>query len=244
MLNLPAHTTHLLQVADISVFGPFKRHLPASLTLWRSRHGDKILPKHMAAATRKAWEHATTRSNCIAGFEKAGIVPFDRTKITDKIYKEGVLHRGLPDDSIRYVPPPVPLYPPLVLDSSPSSSPLLSSPPPVVETVSSVLAPPAPVPVPHRVPRAPNTITTTYAVMLTQQQIVDELQRKKDKREKDENEKQERKRKREDKKTETAEYTLKKNNKRHLTSVRRVKHHSNKENTPPTSQNKDYDPYE
>ncbi len=243
VLNLPAHTTHLLQVADISIFGPFKRELPASLNLWRTQHEYTIQPQHMVAATRKAWERAAKRANCIAGFEKAGIWPYDRTKITEKVYKEGVLHRGLVDDSVRYTPPPVPLYPPVLLDSGLSSSSLVSARPPLIETTESVLAPPQPIPIKHKKPRAPNTISTTYAVMLEQPQIIEELKRKKAKKEAEEK-KQENKRKREEKKQEKAANTITHSYKRQRGYKRLINRHNNKENTPPTSQNIIVDPYE
>lgn len=243
VLNLPAHTTHLLQVADISVFGPFKRELPAALNFWRTTHDYKILPQHMAAATAQAWVKATSRKNCIMGFEKAGICPFDRTKITPQIYKEGALFRGLPDDSLKYTPPPVPLYPPRVLDSSSSSAPPVSSTSPVLHTVSSVLAPPKPAPIPPRKPRAPNTVSTTYAVMLTEPEIVNELKRKQDKKDQAEAQKAEKKRKREEKKQEKAANPPPVTRKRQPKSVRLPNRLSNKENIPPPSQNMDYDPY-
>ena len=117
MLNLPAHTTHLLQVADISVFGPFKKYISKSLATWRDKHGPYIQPRYYAAATRWAWEQATKRENVIAGIEKAGLVPFNRDKITPAIYKEGVRLRKLRDDSTHIPLPACPRVPVTVLDS-------------------------------------------------------------------------------------------------------------------------------
>jgi hypothetical protein len=243
VLNLPSHTTHLLQVADLSVFGPFKKALPVSLQNWRSEHGSKITPQQMAAATAAAWVKATSRNNIINGFAKAGICPFDRTKITAKIYKEGVLHRGLKDDSSRIVAPPVPRIPAPVLDSSSSSPVVSSSPALVVETVSSVLTPPPPVPVSAHAHRAPGTISTRFAVMLTEDDIRKQLREKQEKKQKEEREKKERAAKREEKRQAAAQLLRQRPKYKRKTGVRLASRLSNKENIRPTSQNTDIDPY-
>ena len=156
VLNLPAHTTHLLQVADISVFGPFKTYMRSAETARQHTTSAIIRTQDVAALTRKPWEKATSRHNITAGFKKAGIYPFDRTKITAQIYKAGVLHRQLDDDSSRFHPPPVPLHP--VCDSDPSVAPTLSSSSDEknIETVSSILAMPPPQPPPPP-PQNPKT---------------------------------------------------------------------------------------
>ena len=243
VLNLPSHTTHLLQVADLSVFGPFKKALPVSLQNWRSEHGNKIKPQQMAAATTAAWVKATSRNNIINGFAKAGICPFDRSKITAKIYKEGVLHRGLKDDSSRFAPPPVPRAPVPMLDASSSSPVVSSSPLVVVETVSSVLTPPSPMPISAHAHRAPATVSTRFAVMLTEDDIRKQLREKQEKKQKEEREKKERSRKREEKKQEAAQQLMQRPTHKRKTEVRLIGKLRNKENIPPASQNTDTDPY-
>lgn len=244
VLNLPAHTTHLLQVADIAVFGPFKKHITSSLTVWRSEHGETIFAYQMAAATCKAWEKSTSRANCIAGFEKAGIVPFDRNKITEKNYKEGIRHRRLRDDSSRYAPPPVPSLPPCDLDLSSSSSVPSSSPAPVVETISSILTLPQPLPLPSPTQRKSNSIVTTFAVMLTETQVINALKQKQEEKERKEREKQEKKRVREEKKQQQALTPKPQLRKLKPTGIRLTNRLSNKENTPPASSNNIIDPYD
>ena len=197
VLNLPSHTTHLLQVADISVFGPFKKHISKSLTTYRSTHGPYIAPRYYAAATRTAWEKATNRHNCIIGFEKAGIWPFNPNKITAAIYKEGVLMRQLRDDSSRYAAPPVPPIPTPLLDSLSSAAALVSPVPVSVESVSSILAPPAL----HVSPAPPSQrrvgVPTTYARVLTSEQCMTIIRDRQEEKEKKEREKKERKEERE-----------------------------------------------
>ena len=84
ILLLPAHTTHLLQVADVAVFRPFKAYWRAEcdriraakrITCAAGEIGVKrsdILPAALAA-----WNHATTPVNVISGFETTGIYPFN-----------------------------------------------------------------------------------------------------------------------------------------------------------------------
>lgn len=84
ILLLPSHTTHILQVADVAVFRPFKNYwrvecdrlradkrrtcVPSEMGIKRS----DILPTAMAA-----WTHAATPQNVIAGFRATGIYPFN-----------------------------------------------------------------------------------------------------------------------------------------------------------------------
>ena len=196
VLNLPAHTTHLLQVADISVFGPFKNYLRSAKALAQYQRNGSIKPQHIAALTKPAWERAITRANVITGFAKAGIVPYDRTKITDKIYKQGARLRQFTNDSSRFAVPPVPPLPRVVLDSSSSSPAPLSSPPVVVEAVESILTRPDPLPLEPSTHRHHNGLNTTYAVMLSQETIITQLTERKEQKEQKQKDKDERKRER------------------------------------------------
>lgn len=243
VLNLPSHTTHLLQVADISVFGPFKTYIRSAEADRQHTSSAVIKTQHVAAFTRLPWEKATERHNICAGFKKAGIYPFDRTKITAKIYKAGVLHRKLYDDSSRQAPKHV--VPPSVtiVDPSPSSSPPSTSPPPVVESIDSILALPAPIITPPSKPRQSNTISTKYAVMLTEEQIVDTLRKKQEKKQEEAKAAAERKRKREENKQQKQQKQTQKTKKRKTTGVRLADRLRNKENIPPTSSNNEGDPY-
>jgi hypothetical protein len=84
ILLLPAHTTHILQVADVAVFRPFKEAWKGQCAQRRrekrrsSTRGDSgihqtdIIPMAMAA-----WDRAMTSSNVISGFRRTGIFPFD-----------------------------------------------------------------------------------------------------------------------------------------------------------------------
>jgi hypothetical protein len=244
VLNLPAHTTHLLQVADIAVFGPFKKYIAKSLAVYRADHGPYIPPKYYAKATRTAWEKATTRANCIAGFEKAGIVPFDRTKITAKIYKEGAQLRKLRDDSSPHAPPVAVHVSTVALDSLSSAAALLTPPSVSVETVSSVLSPPAlhvnPAPVAQRRVGIP----TTFARVLTSEQSMNIIRKRQQDKENKETEKKERKQKKEEKQAAAAAKPKPKpKNSVRLQSKQR-KPLSNITNTTTTSSSMVDDPYD
>ena len=243
VLNLPAHTTHLLQVADISVFGPFKNYLRSAKALAQYQRNGSIKPQHIAALTKPAWERAITRANVITGFAKAGIVPYDRTKITDKIYKQGARLRQFTNDSSRFAVPPVPPLPPVVLDSSSSSPAPLSSPPVVVEAVESILTRPDPLSLEPSTHRHHNGLNTTYAVMLSQETIITQLTERKEQKEQKQKDKDERKRKREEKKKQPPVNTQpqrKKHKSKGITLTHRLR---NKENIPPKHTNIDIDPY-
>ena len=244
VLNLPSHTTHLLQVADIAVFGPFKKYISKSLAAHRAEHGPYIPPRQYAAATRTAWEKATTRSNCIAGFEKSGIFPFNRTKITAKIYREGAIFRQLRDDSSRYAPPVPPHVPAPLLDSLSSAAALVSPASVPVETLPSILAPPTL----HVSPAPPSQrrvgIPTQFARVLTSEQPMNIIRERKEEKEKKEKEKEIRKRKREEKKTETAEKSKSTSTSRSHKSTKHRKPLSNITNTTSTSSNTIIDPYD
>lgn len=244
VLNLPAHTTHLLQVADISVFGPFKKYISKSLATWRDKYGPYIAPRQYAAATRWAWEQATRRQNVIAGFEKAGLVPFNREKITAAIYKEGVRVRKLRDDSSHIpttAPPRVVVH---VLDSSSSSSPPVSSPPAAVEPITSILSPPPLLCTPPPASQRRVGIPTTFSRVLTSEQSMNIIRERHEEKERKEKEKIDRKRKREEKKAEAAKKPKPKPRKGVRLASTSRKPLSNITNTCTTSTGDIMDPYE
>lgn len=244
VLNLPAHTTHLLQVADIAVFGPFKKFLPKALAAYREQHGPYIAPRFYAKATRTAWEHATSRANCIAGFEKAGIIPFDRTKITPAIYKEGLTVRKLRDDSSRYASPPVPPIHAPLLDSLSSAAAFVSSLPPSAESVASVLSPPRLVVNPAPVSQRRVGIPTTFSRVLTSEESMNIIRERQEEKEKKERVKAERKQAKEEKKTAATQKPKPKPKPRKGMTLSQRKPLSNITNTITTSHIDMDDPYD
>jgi hypothetical protein len=82
ILCLPSNLTHLLQVADVALFGPFKHAWKlgcSALKYERTRRNEERGIKRMdiIPLVKKAWEKAMTRENIQAGFRATGIYPFD-----------------------------------------------------------------------------------------------------------------------------------------------------------------------
>jgi hypothetical protein len=84
ILLLPSNLTHLLQVADLSVFRPFKQFWKNEchqLKSERTRMGqvtDRSIRKtDIIPLVVKAWSRAMTAKNVKAGFKRSGIYPFD-----------------------------------------------------------------------------------------------------------------------------------------------------------------------
>jgi hypothetical protein len=244
VLNLPAHTTHLLQVADISVFGPFKKYISKSLATWRDKYGPYIAPCQYAAATRWAWEQATTRQNVTAGFEKAGLVPVNHENITPAIYKEGVRTRQLRDDSSRIPVPGRARVPIPVLDTSSSSSPLVLFPPAAVEPVSSILTPPPLLCAPAPATKRRVGIPTTFSRVLTSEQSMNIIRKRQQDKENKEAEKAEKKQKRDEKKAAAVEKPKPKPKHSVRLQPRQRKPLSNITNTCTTSSSMVDDPYD
>jgi hypothetical protein len=103
VLCLPSNTTHILQVADVALFGPFK-------TLWKSaceklkeergrsqqqqqrcvRRGDIV------SLVLQAWGKAMTPENVKSGFRRTGIYPYDPAAHTHTKQKQLKSLGGLP----------------------------------------------------------------------------------------------------------------------------------------------------
>lgn len=84
ILLLPAHTTHLLQVADVAVFRPFKAHWKRECERVRMAKRRTCAPGEIGVkrsdilpAALAAWNCATSPENVISGFRRTGIYPFN-----------------------------------------------------------------------------------------------------------------------------------------------------------------------
>lgn len=113
--------------------------------------------------------------------------------------------RQLHDDSSRHGVPPVPPIDAPLLDSLSSAAALVSSLPPTVESIPSILSPPRLLVNPA--PRAQRRvgIPTQFATVLTSEQSMTIIREKHEEKERKEREKKERKQKREEKKTAAAQ---------------------------------------
>lgn len=243
VLCLPAHTTHLLQVSDISIFGPLKTYLTAAFEKHRESFPYALLHNSdMASIISPAWIRATSTHNVVAGFEKSGIWPFDNKKVTAAVYKEGVRRQDLHDNSLKA--PPLP-----VLTSLPSPPQVTSTttstvtPLPLDVIVDSILSVQVSTAKPKPRKRAPRKVESTFAVLLTHDEqrhklhaAAQEKQQKQEKKDQNIRKKAEKRAETEKKKEE------KKKEKRGNLSKRSVRL-GNKENICPNIPTPDFDPY-
>ena len=84
ILLLPSHLTHLLQVADVAVFRPFKAYWRRECDRLRAAKRHTCAPGEIGVkrsdilpAAVAAWKYAVTRENVLSGFRRTGIYPFD-----------------------------------------------------------------------------------------------------------------------------------------------------------------------
>jgi hypothetical protein len=86
ILCLPSQTTHLLQVADVALFGPFKQYWKTACEeLKRERARSVSVEKRgiqradIVPLVLHAWSLAMTPENVQSGFRRTGIYPYDPT---------------------------------------------------------------------------------------------------------------------------------------------------------------------
>ena len=83
LLCLPAHTTHILQPLDVSVFKSVKVNWRKILTDFFQKHKFQNVTKEKFPSLLKLlYENSFKRIHSINGFEETGIFPFNRTKIS------------------------------------------------------------------------------------------------------------------------------------------------------------------
>lgn len=76
ILKLPAHTSHLLQPMDLSVFKPLKQQYDEAIIKWQRKNYGKKLPKSVfSTIISQVWKELSEEV-IKNGFRKAGIFPF------------------------------------------------------------------------------------------------------------------------------------------------------------------------
>lgn len=84
ILSFPPHCTHRLQPLDVCYMGSLKTHLSKTVeSHLKINPGIPITINEISSLLGKAFLSASTPSIAINGFQKAGIVPFDRSIFTD-----------------------------------------------------------------------------------------------------------------------------------------------------------------
>jgi Skp family chaperone for outer membrane proteins len=82
---LPAHSSHIVQVADLGLFGPLKHYWKKGCEALKiQRQRDNVPQKSLTRLDivpvfMEAWYKAMTKENIKSAFMKSGIYPFDRT---------------------------------------------------------------------------------------------------------------------------------------------------------------------
>lgn len=84
-LTFPPHTTHRLQPLDVSVLSSFKSSLKTSFNEWLQLHpGQRISIHEIAELATVPYLNAYTPRNITSGFQKPGILPFNRNAFSNQ----------------------------------------------------------------------------------------------------------------------------------------------------------------
>ncbi|XP_054281231.1 uncharacterized protein LOC128998900 [Macrosteles quadrilineatus] len=93
ILKLPAHTSHLLQPMDLTVFKGLKSKWDAKLVAWQRTHvGVKIPKRIFSVLIGEVW-NSTPATILQSGFKKAGIYPYDCNVVPKEKYDPDILRR-------------------------------------------------------------------------------------------------------------------------------------------------------
>lgn len=92
VLKLPAHLTHIMQVSDVGVFGPFKKAYGMACEEWRESSKGLITKYHMAAIVSKAWTKSVTPDNVKSGFRATGQHPYDPNQVLKRVSPHSHIH--------------------------------------------------------------------------------------------------------------------------------------------------------
>jgi len=86
ILFLPPHSSHALQALDIACFGPFKATFHSEFNLYMAKERGRVITRYeIAELSGKAYVKSMIPVTIQSGFKKAGIVPFDPSKVPMEI---------------------------------------------------------------------------------------------------------------------------------------------------------------
>ncbi|XP_053372904.1 uncharacterized protein LOC123565518 [Mercenaria mercenaria] len=100
---LPAHTSHILQPLDVSLFGPFKSfYYSGCASFMQENVGKTITRFDMARLACKAYLKSMSPLNIQAGFRKTGIYPLSQDVITmEKLFPAEGFREENPTDKVK-----------------------------------------------------------------------------------------------------------------------------------------------
>lgn len=81
--RLPSHTSHKLQPCDVSVFGPLKTAYREQVQHLERRGANAVNKEHFVLLYRRARDVALTARNIRSGWSKAGLFPFNPSRVLD-----------------------------------------------------------------------------------------------------------------------------------------------------------------
>jgi hypothetical protein len=81
LCRLPSHTSHKLQPCDLAVFAPLKSAYRDNVERLERGGVNTIGKEHFVYLYRPARERAFTRRNILAGWSKAGLIPFNPHRV-------------------------------------------------------------------------------------------------------------------------------------------------------------------
>jgi hypothetical protein len=82
---LPPHSSHLTQPLDVGVFGPLKTHMASAIEPLVSTEIHRILKAEWLTAYIEARHNAFSIQNIQSGFSGTGILPFDPSKVVNRV---------------------------------------------------------------------------------------------------------------------------------------------------------------
>jgi hypothetical protein len=81
--RLPSHTSHKLQPCDVSVFGPLKIAYREKVEHLERRGANAVNKEHFVLLYRRARDAALTARNIRSGWSKAGLFPFNPSRVLE-----------------------------------------------------------------------------------------------------------------------------------------------------------------
>ena len=198
ILLLPSHCTHLLQVADVAIFRAFKQYWRNECSKRRSEkrvscgREDGIKRSDIIPLAVSAWNHACKPENVIGGFRATGIYPFNPLayKKTTSSHTQSTSLTGCPPLLLS------PSLPAAVIVDSPLLAGLMRSPALAEPTVQMLAAGASPK------KKVKRTLNMSAGMLLTAPQVREEVKRRDDEKEAEEQAKRLRRTERDEKKAE------------------------------------------
>jgi len=86
-LSLPSHATSLLQVDDVSVFGPLKRAYHQVQSEWLKKNGLNLKVENFPEILSPAWSQANSANNLRNCFRATGIWPLNLNWVSENKLK-------------------------------------------------------------------------------------------------------------------------------------------------------------